>query len=686
MADKSAKSSLGGPTNLAHPHLSVYYGRVASGFAMAIIALLVLSLFCCTSSTCWAAEEKSNQSQTPADLSNYDFKGTNWTGVIHPNFGRNTGVPIAPSGDDVTDMERYLDFADPDWKEGNPIVQNRIPSTDQDFINIIRKSTEALKVNPKDAGAYIDLAYANRNLNNFSAALKYSTKGIELDPNIAVAYAERALNLYNLNQNSDALNDLKRAIELDPNNSAFYSHLGWIYIDEHDYKKAVEECSRSIKIYAGYSPAFYCRGIAHLQLKDYKNAVADLTEAVKLFPHEVSGYYVSRAKAYLHLKDYDAALSDLRTALDMDGIKFRDRVSRTLLGKSFGQSDELTDLCSALRQKPSPDSDLLCLGLLRRLMKDDENGVDDALKTFDRAIKLAPQNGEIYRARGYFYSRIKKDYEKGICDLTKAIELNPKDSLAYRYRGLSYIESKDFERAILDFNTVIRLNPTDSQAYLLRAGAYNSTGQSAKVLADRKASFEVLINNFSLANVPSPQDFDRILQRDLDKQMSHKLGKPVRVSYRLLNQTPTKTNSTIPNFYCWVKMFDDDKSIEDGAVRVVAAQKRFFFITDYLRSSDIEKDPMWVFEIFPESLRDDVFESAGIESPPKAVTINRIPPGSFKTFPIENGVVKIQWRDMGTNIVNEKTLPVEETREFIESLKRKFRRVGVPIPDSLPSP
>jgi Flp pilus assembly protein TadD len=50
--------------------------------------------------------------------------------------------------------------------------------------------------------------------------------------------------------------------------------------------------------------------------------------------------------------------------------------------------------------------------------------------------------------------------DAAVTDLTAAIALNPKDGLAYRFRGLAYDAKKDPRRAELDYAALKQIDPT----------------------------------------------------------------------------------------------------------------------------------------------------------------------------------------------------------------------------------
>ena len=93
----------------------------------------------------------------------------------------------------------------------------------------------------------------------------------------------------------------------------------------------------------------------------------------------------------------------------------------------------------------------------------------DAIPDFTRAIERDPNFVDAYYLRGVA-RLMKKDFDGAIIDLTKAIEMYPKDSTksAYFYRGEARAKLKDFDGAILDFTKAIEINPKDGRAYYYR--------------------------------------------------------------------------------------------------------------------------------------------------------------------------------------------------------------------------
>jgi hypothetical protein len=102
-------------------------------------------------------------------------------------------------------------------------------------------------------------------------------------------------------------------------------------------------------------------------------------------------------------------------------------------------------------------------------------------------------------------------------------------------------------------------------------------------------------------NVPSSQNFDAYLKRDLVSFLCQGTQN-CRVEYNLLREGPTQTGIAYPKFYVWVICFQQDKILTQGAARVAAIDKRQFHVTNFLSREQILESPQQVGTIFPAPL------------------------------------------------------------------------------------
>ena len=119
----------------------------------------------------------------------------------------------------------------------------------------------------------------------------------------------------------------------------------------------------------------------------------------------------------------------------------------------------------------------------RGLAKSDLSDEEEAIKDYDKAIELNPQYAKAYNNRGVAKSNL-GDKEEAIKDYDKAIELNPKYAKAYNNRGLAKSNLGDKEEAIKDYDKAIELNPKYAEAYNNRGDANHSLERFEQAIRD----------------------------------------------------------------------------------------------------------------------------------------------------------------------------------------------------------
>ena len=102
---------------------------------------------------------------------------------------------------------------------------------------------------------------------------------------------------------------------------------------------------------------------------------------------------------------------------------------------------------------------------------------------------------ELIRAYAYFMlGKTKfaaKDYNNGMIDLDKAIQLNSEFVYAYYARGIAKSELGDYNGAITDYDRYIELNSGDAEAYYRRGQAKKALGQHDAAQVDFQKAKEL---------------------------------------------------------------------------------------------------------------------------------------------------------------------------------------------------
>jgi len=86
---------------------------------------------------------------------------------------------------------------------------------------------------------------------------------------------------------------------------------------------------------------------------------------------------------------------------------------------------------------------------------------------------------------------VNHNYEQSIQHLSRAIELDPALTIAFKSRGAAYLRLNKIEQAIADFNAVVDMDPANARAFHLRGLAYEKTGENNKALDDFNRALEL---------------------------------------------------------------------------------------------------------------------------------------------------------------------------------------------------
>ena len=170
-------------------------------------------------------------------------------------------------------------------------------------------------------------------------------------------------------------------------------------------------------------------------------------------------------------------------------------------------------------KSPSTAAEYLQLGM-------NEKDPQKKIALYNKAIELDPKQAMAFNNRGFAYYT-KKDYDQALKDYDQAIALKPDFALAYNNRGDAYYQRKEYDRAQADYGKAIGLKPDYDLAYYNRgltyheqknydqaindfnkaislkanfAAAYNSRGNAFF----RKREFDLAINDYTKAVEVSP--------------------------------------------------------------------------------------------------------------------------------------------------------------------------------------
>jgi lipoprotein NlpI len=132
---------------------------------------------------------------------------------------------------------------------------------------------------------------------------------------------------------------------------------------------------------------------------------------------------------------------------------------------------------------PSRDAFLAVLAWRRGNGFHKRDAKDLALKDYDAAIELRPDNEQFRASRAQVYYELAQ-YDTAIADYDEAIRVNPGYTGALFGRGNAYYAKGDDDRAMADYDEALRRNPEFAEAYNNRGNLFVRRNELDRALQD----------------------------------------------------------------------------------------------------------------------------------------------------------------------------------------------------------
>ena len=125
------------------------------------------------------------------------------------------------------------------------------------------KFTEALQYNNENSEIYFKLAQANRDIKNYSEAIRQNKRAIELAPEIGLYYETLADIYYDLQNYIDAKKFYKEAVFIDPKNARAHSFLGILQSKDKEHDAAIKSLETAVSIDSSNADIRYNLALAY---------------------------------------------------------------------------------------------------------------------------------------------------------------------------------------------------------------------------------------------------------------------------------------------------------------------------------------------------------------------------------------------------------------------------------------
>jgi Flp pilus assembly protein TadD len=185
-----------------------------------------------------------------------------------------------------------------------------------DYEKAIAVCSEAIRLNPKDTGAYFSRGFACGKNREFDKAIADYSEVIRIDPNNTLAYCNRG-DVYTAKGEFDkAIADCTAAIRLDVKCASAFLNRGIAHMAKRNFDEAIADYNDVIRLDPKNANAFRWRGAVYIGKGAFDTAIVDLTEAIRLEPKHSDSYFW-RGTAYKRARQMDKADADFAKAKEL---------------------------------------------------------------------------------------------------------------------------------------------------------------------------------------------------------------------------------------------------------------------------------------------------------------------------------------------------------------------------------
>ena len=253
------------------------------------------------------------------------------------------------------------------------------------------------------------------------------------------------------------------------------------------YDKSIKELSAAEWIEKGHAVSDY-----H---DDFKGALDAYSRAIELDPTSIKAYYF-RAR----ISEKEQAMLDYHKILSIEAKDSESHLIRAWTYKELDQRDPAFREFGKAIEKASGNKEKAIayydrgrfytlfepIPLLEPTKQTIPNARELSIQDVSRAIELDPKEASYYVLRAGSNSGL-QEYDLAIQDLSRAIEIEPNDSY-YSIRGQAWRNLKKWELAVADYSRAIELAPKDSlfvaHDYMMRAFTYEHLGKFDLAIRD----------------------------------------------------------------------------------------------------------------------------------------------------------------------------------------------------------
>lgn len=345
----------------------------------------------------------------------------------------------------------------------------------------LRYFNEAIAQAPNYAEAHIGRGRTYYALQQYERARADFTSALLFDRKAFEAHFWLGQTLYVLHEYQEALTAYNRALQIHTKDAAAHNSRGQVYFHLQEYQRALADFERALKLSPQFALAFTNRGLTYLALRQFTKALRDFHLALALDPAQRRAY-VGSGQAFFILKDYARSLTFYRRALQIVptcqvynnlGVSLDARRERLQAIEAYTRAIELD---------PTQYVPYNNRGWSHYAMHDFAAAQAD----FEQAIALSPTDAyDAYLNLAWTLAE-RGRYADALDECNHVLLWGIKDAQAYAHRARIYCWKGDYEQGLADCARALQLDSTSAEAH----GVHGLIAYQQKRYAEASTAFE----------------------------------------------------------------------------------------------------------------------------------------------------------------------------------------------------
>jgi tetratricopeptide (TPR) repeat protein len=325
----------------------------------------------------------------------------------------------------------------------------------------VRYLSAALAVHPRSATALRRLGIALSAQGKGDEAIAALREAIRLKPDAANFHIGLSLVLANRGKWDEAASAAREAIRLKPDEAVAHSNLGWDLVEQTRLDEGIAALREAIRLQPDFARARKNLSAALVRQGKNDEAIAEYRELARLQPDDASAHnelaWALATHPDRHRREPEEALAHALRATELapnDSNFFDTLAAAEFRASHVGESVEASRRSMDLGHRDTS-------GAIAKARLDDDPARGEGESPFDDLIGRDPDDGLVRILRGVWHVD-RRRWAEAEADLSRAIEVYPKDWPLRRERGLLLARLGRPDRAAADFGVAVEQSPDDA--------------------------------------------------------------------------------------------------------------------------------------------------------------------------------------------------------------------------------